>query len=409
MFLRHIARILGMLGIVLGPAAVNAQQVTTSDNLSLSDTLTGLLSPLVPDLVGPVAQGIRLATSLEVATSPFGTSSGGFVFKLDPTTGLQIRTATTFGPTFAERALTTGAGKMSVGANLIVATYDKLNKLDLAKMPLVHLESSDPFIARTGYASLVLSSETLVMAGAIGATDDLDISVAVPMVKVKLDGISWLETASGVIARRATGGGIASGLGDIAVGAKYRFLKFGKDQPDPGGLAFMLTTRLPTGNRENFRGLGIVRSMGSVVFSSGKGKIRPHANGGFEWWEKGLVVSDELSETGSVEIRHQWGYAAGVELEVAPKLTLLGDVLGRHVRGGGQIENRTFTFPPDLGFTSLNAYTMSNHGIRKLTAVPGVKWNVRGTFLLSFNALVPIMDNSLHDKFTPVIGLDWTF
>ena len=30
---------------------------------------------------------------------------------------------------------------------------------------------------------------------------------------------------------------MTSGLGDIAVGAKYRFLKFGKDQPDPGSLA----------------------------------------------------------------------------------------------------------------------------------------------------------------------------
>jgi hypothetical protein len=34
---------------------------------------------------------------------------------------------------------------------------------------------------------------------------------------------------------------------------------------------------------------------------------------------------------------------------------------------------------------------------------------MKGTFLLSLNALVPIMDNSLHDKFTPVVGLDWTF
>jgi hypothetical protein len=41
--------------------------------------------------------------------------------------------------------------------------------------------------------------------------------------------------------------------------------------------------------------------------------------------------------------------------------------------------------------------------------VPGLKWNMKGTFLLSLNALVPIMDNSLHDKFTPVVGLDWTF
>ena len=78
-------------------------------------------------------EAVALATALEVATTPLGTSSAGFVFKLDPDTGLQVRTATTFGPSFAERALTTGEGKVSVGATLSVATYDKLNDLNLAK------------------------------------------------------------------------------------------------------------------------------------------------------------------------------------------------------------------------------------------------------------------------------------
>jgi hypothetical protein len=407
MLLKHTTRILAVMCAAIVPATAGAQQVTTQENLSLRSTVTELLRPLA---AAPVGEAVAIATALEVATAPFGTSSGGFVFKLDPATGLQVRTATTFGPTFAERALTTGAGKMAVGANLIVATYDKLNKLDLAQMQLSKVSSSNDFVARTGNASMVLSSETLVMSGAIGATDDLDITFAVPMVKVKLDAVSWVETTSGVIALRASGGGIASGLGDVAIGAKYRFLKFGKEQPDPGGLAFMLTTRLPTGNRENFRGLGIIRSMGSVLFSAGKGKIRPHANGGFEWWEKGLVVPTEISGQGSIEIRHQWGYAAGVELEARPKLTFLADVIGRHIRGGGQVQNRVFNIAPnEFGVTSFEAITSSDHGIRKITMVPGMKWNVRGTFLFSVNALIPIMDNSLHDKFTPVIGLDWTF
>ena len=86
-------------------------------------------------------------------------------------------------------------------------------------------------------------------------------------------------------------------------------------------------------------------------------------------------------------------------------------MLGRHFRGGGQIENRSFPIriPNEQGVTSFEAVTSSDHGIRKITLVPGFKWNLRGTFLFSFNALVPLMDNSLYDKFTPVIGLDWTF
>jgi hypothetical protein len=408
MTLLPLTGIIAVAFVLAVPQALRAQQVTSMDNLSLRSTVIELLRPLA---AAPVGEAVAIATAIEVATTPLGTSSGGFVFKLDPVTGLQVRTATTFGPSFAERALTAGEGKVSVGATFSVATYDKLNDLNLSQMQLSRVEAASDFVSRTGNASMVLTSETLVMSGAIGATDNLDIGVAVPMVKVKLDGISWVATRSDVIAARATGAGIASGLGDVAVSAKFRFLKFGAEQPDPGGLAFMLVTRLPTGNRENFRGLGIVRSLGSILFSSGKGKLRPHANGGFEWWEKGLVVPTEVAGEGGVEVRHQIQYAAGLEFEAAPKLTLNVDVLGRHIRGGGQIENRSLPIPIPNNFqvTSFEAVTSSAHGIRKITLIPGFKWNMRGTFLFSFNALVPLMDNSLYDKFTPVIGLDWTF
>jgi len=366
-----------------------------------------LMNPLA---AGPVGEAISLATALEVTTAPIGSSSGGFVFKLDPATGLQVRTASTFGPSFAERVLTTGAGKMSVGASLSVATYDKLGAIPLSQMQLSSIKASSPVISRTGNGSLVLSSETMVMTAMIGATDKLDVGVAVPMVKVKIDALSWVLRGDDVVALRAAGGGIASGLGDIAIITKYRFLRLGKGQPDPGGLAFMLTSRLPTGSRENFRGLGINRTLGSVLFSAGKGKLRPHANGGFEWWEKGVFVPVGVLSTSTVEVRHQIQYAAGAEFEAAPKLTLLVDVLGRHIRGGGRIDRVNYSVPANIfGVDTLESMTVTTHGIRKVSLAPGLKWNVRGSFVLALNARIPINDNSLHDKFTPVVGLDWTF
>src|SRR6185312_16850136 len=125
---------------------------------------------------------------------------------------------------------------------------------------------------------MVLSSQSTVISAAIGATDKFDVGVLLPIVKVKLDGISWAQLPSGQVIDFMNRQIESSGIGDIGVTGKLRVAKFGEGQPDPGGIAVMLTTRLPTGNRENFRGLGIVRSMGSVLFSAGKGKIRPHAN-----------------------------------------------------------------------------------------------------------------------------------
>src|SRR5690242_11306235 len=48
---------------------------------------------------------VSRALSLELATLPIGTSSPGFVYRLNPNLGTQERATQTFGPFFAERSL----------------------------------------------------------------------------------------------------------------------------------------------------------------------------------------------------------------------------------------------------------------------------------------------------------------
>jgi hypothetical protein len=406
--MKHLATAAALLLVTLHAAPASAQQSTTLEGLTLRDTFAVLMGPLGSAQVG---QAISFATALDVATAPFGTSSGGFVFKLDPATGLRVRTATTFGPSFAERALTTGEGKVSVAASFINATYDKLDEFDLEQMELARIPSSNPAVSRRGFASLVLSSETLVLAGAVGATDSFDVGVAVPMVKIKLNGLSWVRNGNDEVILHSQGAAISSGLGDMAVWAKYRLVKFGEGQPDPGGITGLLTVRLPTGDPANLRGLGITRTMASVLISTGRGKFRPHANIGYELWEKGIDVQVDPSGEDIVTARNGLQYAAGIELEAAPKLTIVLDFLGRHVHGGGRVGLQTFQAPPGnpFGVDQFEFAVALGKGIRKLSLVPGIKWNLKGAFLLSLNALVALDDNSLHDKFTPVVGLDWTF
>src|SRR5690606_34582012 len=123
---------------------------------------------------------------------------------------------------------------------------------------------------------------------------------------------------------------------------KYRLFRFGGDpppdapvEPDPGGFAVQVTARLPTGSRENLRGLGIHRVLGSLIFSSGKGKLRPHAQVGYEWWSKGIDVVSDFDPV--VTARHSFQYAAGLEFEAHPTLTLVVDFLSRQINGGGKI------------------------------------------------------------------------
>ena len=400
-------RALAALLLCAHTGSAAAQSTTVTGGVTLSNALTQLTLPVAGAAVG---DAISLAAALEVATSPLGISSAGFVYKLDPATGLRVRTATTFGPAFSERVLTAGAGNLSFAASLTVSTFDRIGSFKLDRMQLSKVDAESADVDRQGLASLALSSQTFLMYASLGATERLDLSVAVPIVKVKLEGLSWVQNRNGDVLLRSTASGISSGLGDIAVLAKYRLLRFGEGEPDPGGVALLGTVRMPTGDRENLRGLGVTRTMASIVASSGRGRFRPHANVGYEAWSKGVaVVADPLSRR-TVTVKNQVQYAAGIELEAAPKVTVIVDVLGRHILGGGRVAAESFPAPTNtVGVTGLSAVTAQSEGIRKLTLAPGFKWNLKGNMLLSLNALIPLRDNGLSDRFTPVVGLDWTF
>ena len=214
----------------------------------------------------------------------------------------------------------------------------KLGDLSLDSLKIGSVSAASPGVARTGTASLGLSYKMLVVSSTIGISENLDVGVAVPMVSIKLDGsTSSLVNGSGTLVRGAEGSGTFGGLGDVAALAKYRFARFGTGLPDPGGMAVTVNMRLPTGDQQALRGLGVYRTLASLVVSSGAGRFRPHANAGYEWWSDSVEVATSFSQNSPVKVRHQIQYAAGVELEATPKLTLLVDFLGRHIQGGGKV------------------------------------------------------------------------
>ena len=191
------AALLALVSCVSASAqsAAPIQGVTTTiEGLTLADTVTQLVRPVGATHVG---EALGLATELEVGTMPFGASSGGFVIKLDPSTGLQVRTATTFGPSFAERALTSGEGNVSVGVNFMSSTYDRLYKQSLNALQLRSVVAVSPKDGRLGVTDLTLTANTVVMSGRMGITDNLDVGVSVPIVTVKVKGTSSLFNGNG--------------------------------------------------------------------------------------------------------------------------------------------------------------------------------------------------------------------
>jgi hypothetical protein len=388
-------------------SSASAQKVTTVPDLTAQQTLGQLAGPLAPR---PAAEAIGLTTALEIATAPFGTSSGGFVFKLDPSTGLLTRTNTTFGPSFTERASTAGEGQISIGATFSSTSYDKITDLPLDNLQLGVTGATTALRTFNGSANLDLTAKTVAISTTVGVSENFDVGVVVPLISLKLTGTSSLVRGDGVVARLAETSSVYGGIGDVSALAKYRFFKFPTaDLRDAGGMAIVVNMRLPTGDRDNLRGLGVTRTLGSLVFSAGKGRLKPHASGGFEYWSKGVGAPTDLAARTGVEARHQIVYAAGVELEATPKVTFNVDFLGQQIRGAGQVGYVSDTPPAgSTGINTLQSLVALSDGIRKALLVPGLKVNLKGKMLLSLNAIITMKNDGLHSTVTPVVGVNLT-
>ena len=398
---RHV--VAGTMMLLLASASpALAQRVTTVEDLTAQQVLVQLANAVSQR---PVGESIALTSAVEIATTPFLLSSGGFEFKLDPATGLVERPVRTFGPALIDRATTVGEGKVAMGATFTSVTYDRLSGMSLSNLPLASVDATTPANSRTLTGNLSLTARTVAISGILGVTDKLDVGVIVPLVGVKLAGTSTVLNGTGVIARFAETETIFGGIGDVAALAKYRVVKFeDPDLPDAGGLALVANVRLPTGDRENLRGVGVTRTLVSGLVSTARGRLRTHGTAGFEHWSAGAGVGTDLGQT--VEVRHRVQYGAGLEVEAAPKLTLLLEFLGQHILSGGQVDVRPENTGPTVpGVTSAQSMVAIPDGIYKAMLVPGLKVNLKGKMLLSLNALVTLTNNGLRPRVTPAAGV----
>ena len=353
------------------------------------------------------------AVSLEVATAPLGSSSGGFVFSYDRATRGLRRTSASFGPAFAERALTIGRGKFSGGFNVLHRSYDTFGDVDLQRFEVFRFVGGE-LAVRSSEIALETSTETLAVFGHVGVLDNLDVGVLVPYMKLTINGTSQIFTDSGGEVQRLLLNSSTSGFGDVALFTKFKFADFG---PPPavgakpnGALAVGAAIRLPTGSEEELRGLGVGRAQVSLIGSAAFGRFSPHVNVGYEFWTSSVTVPQDFQGLTTLDAKDQVSYAAGVEIQASNRLTILGDVLGRYLRGTGQVGYQPFQYRENnSNVQGATALVAAPNGVKSLYAVPGIKWNFYADGLLNIHALVSLSKEGLRDRFTPVIGIDWGF
>jgi hypothetical protein len=111
-------------------------------------------------------------------------------------------------------------------------------------------------------------------------------------------------------------------------------------------------------------------------------------------------------------------YAGGVEFIPSPNVTVIGDIIGRTLRGAGTVDSQAISLQYGPNATS-TTNPISGQPYRELAWTPGnlnlvlgsagVKYNPAGNVLLSGNVLFPLTSGGLKSKVAFVLGVDIAF
>jgi hypothetical protein len=415
---------------LLAPAVANAQSPGAQTaksfvrNLFFQDIVDSQESPaLVNQIASDSADRIAGFVGLAISTVPVTSSSAGFTYVRDRTTGeLSLKTES-FGPSFAERPITGGKGVWNLGVNYQRShtTFDgafgtadgKSTGLPIFDNTATY--TSDGFVQFiTKRAFLDTTSNTVNFLASYGLTDRLDVAVSVPVVSLTVAGrteeaydVSRQWNAGEIsLTDRPTPAGTkviaqsssisTSGIGDVAIRLKYSLIEAGGD-----GVAVAADVTAPTGNADQLLGAG--KASVKVLLLASKAGLGPasiHANAGYT--AGGL--SDEVN------------YVVGTDAALLPKKQLTASIsfLGRTLRNAALPErvqtvqrtvNNGSTGPRDI---AVYRFIWSPTALTLLQVAAGAKLSIGGNWLLDASVLVAVNERGYQARITPVVGLERT-
>jgi hypothetical protein len=330
---------------------------------------------------------ISRALAINIATLPVTSSSGAFVYRLNPNLGTVERATQSFGPFFTERALTAGAGEASFGLTLQHLHFTSLDGRNLRDGSLIttanrFTDEAAPF--DVDQLTLNIDASVATIYANVGVTDQLDVGIAVPLVALTLDG-SRVNTYRGRAFTQATGSARSIGLADLVVRTKYAFFS-----EESAGLAAMVDLRLPTGKHEDLLGAGSTAVKFSAIGSAEHDRLSGHANAGVSFGG----LARELS------------YGGAVAFAASGRVSVIGELLGRWIDSPGHIVQVSAPHPTLSGVETIRL-TPDASSLRLLTLVPGVKWNLTDTWVLAANVSIPLTGGGLTAPLSPFVGLDY--
>ncbi len=293
---------------------------------------------------GTVISFLTNSIGSNVANVPVSAASGGSTFSFEG--GVPVRTSSSAGPIFGERAQTLGRGRILASLTRTGISFKTLRGVDLDNLSFTFTHANSDFEGcdsiAGGDCSLLgvplLENETIDLSLALdvrltvtsfllsyGLTDRIDLGVVLPIVSTSLQGTSNAQIVpfgpppavhffggtptNPVLTASRFVEGSATGVGDVAARVKVNL-----SRGAPVSVAVLADTRFPTGSSTDLLGSGSFAVRGLAIVSARFGDFSPHANLGY-LYRGGDFENDAVLAT------------AGFDHLLAPWATLAADLV----------------------------------------------------------------------------------
>jgi hypothetical protein len=290
-------------------------------------------------------------------------------------------------------------------------------------------EFEQDYITTTNRIDLKLHQITLF--GTYGITNRIDVSVAVPILDVRLGvtsnahivRIPACELADNCSDRSAFGGEYhffdannpfgstdhtffnfrhAAGIGDVVFRVKSTLIS-----RERLAIAGGVDVRVPSGDELNFLGSGAA-GVKPFLAASYRARISPHANIGYEW-NGDSVLAGDVSTGQTARLPNQLFYSGGIDVRLKTRVTLAADLLGQRVLGGERVATVPFTDVSGNVHNDIADIQPFKGSFLVNNLSVGAKYGIFRNLLLTGNVFFSLNDAGLRAKVVPLAGLSYTF
>jgi hypothetical protein len=343
------------------------------------------------------------AFATDVSQLPLATPASGFIFSIDPSTGLPTASSASFGPIMTERSETIGRHKVFVGFTYQRFTFNRIDGNDLKNVPIVFKFPTSGDVVYTPTNNRINSTVNQYVAYAtFGLTNRVDVSIAVPFERISLGvsstGTEYSTTTNAQQSFQEFVPGSASGFGDVILAAKGTAW-YGERM----ALALGAELRLPSGDALNFLGSGAV-GIKPYVALSGKGRVSPHLNLGYQWNGNSVLARNSA---GDQQLPGYFLYYLGADIGASKRLTVIADFLGQEFFNAQRVTLPIMQTIPNRGL-SFPGVEMKTGSYSSDNLALGLKVNPWANILITGNVLCRLNNGGLRSNVVPLVGISYT-